>query len=146
MHAVMNCLPHRLLYYTQFSMINASVCAFIFQMVCFYKFLEVHIFCLFVHVWYIPIHYNLFEQPLKWYYVKNISYLLHCYVPLLHLTVMSPPSCPFSGSVEQPCIAQGLSETLQPQHGTKTWMLAIKVLFFQQNSILCDKGAQITTN
>jgi hypothetical protein len=25
-------------------------------------------------------------------------------------------------------------------------MLAIKVLFFQQNSILCDKGAQITTN
>lgn len=81
-----------------------------------------------------PLHYNLLEQPLKWYYVKSISYLFHCYIPLLHL-VMSPPSCPFSGSVEQPFIAQGLSETLQPQHRTKTWMLAVKVLFFQQNSI-----------
>lgn len=42
---------------------------------------------------------------------------------------MSSPSSPFFGSVEQPFITQGSSETLQPQHGTKTLMLAVTFLF-----------------
>jgi hypothetical protein len=43
----------------------------------------------------LPLLYNLFEQPLKWYYVKSISYVVHCCTPLLHLCVMSSPSSPF---------------------------------------------------
>jgi hypothetical protein len=145
MYAVMYYLYHRLFYYTLFSIINASVWAIIFQMVCFYKFFKVHVYVCVYMCDIFPLHCNLFEQPLKWYYVKSIGYLVHCYIPLFHL-VMSSPLCPFSGSIEQPFIAQGVSETLEPQCGTKTWMLAVKVLFFQQNSILCDKGVQITTN
>ena len=97
MHALMYCHQHRLLYYVLFSMNNASVWAFIFQMVCFYKFFKAHIF-FFLCVCMcdiLPLLYNLFEQPLKWYYVKSISYVVHCCTPLLHLCVMSSPSSPF---------------------------------------------------